>query len=145
MVATLSLVQIVVNTYIEGTIMLKKIFASLFFFIFTASSYALDNKNDYTLHLTIVNHSTSILHFAGFFEQNLGNIFTLNVSDILPGGSAIVTGTTTPMTDLTGILHFTDSAGNTNLLTIIDPRQFHISLPTFILYNDYTMTILFLS
>ncbi|EKD74134.1 MAG: hypothetical protein ACD_45C00063G0005 [uncultured bacterium] len=110
----------------------------MFFVVYAIAHvcYALDNQNNYTLNLTIINHSKETLHYTGVTGTHLGNTFLMSTNDILPGGSATVTGMTTPVNDLTGTLRFTDATGNVNLFKVIDYRQFHVGQPVFIINND---------
>lgn len=89
------------------------------------------------LVLKINNHANETLTFAGITGANPCNHFTISTNDILPGGSAIIMGSTTPYYDLIGKIKFKDAAGNTNLLSIVDQRQIHLGQSVFSMHNEH--------
>lgn len=84
-------------------------------------------SSDYILTLTITNHSSQTLNFTGVSGENVGNNFVVTPTQLIPGQQAVLTGTTTPYTDLAAAINFTDSAGSSEVLVILDPRQIRSS------------------
>jgi hypothetical protein len=103
---------------------------------------AFNKYSDNTLELKIKNDSTEILHYTGVTNTNPGSIFTINTTDLFPGGEAVVTCTNSPYYDLSGQLHFNDQAGNGNLLTVIVRRMFHYGQPIFSMRNNQFISFL---
>lgn len=116
--------------------LIKLFLAFLCLYTTSQATFALDSKEAYTLRLTIINHSKHTLSYTGVTGTRLGNTFTINATDILPGGTAIVTGMTSSLQDLVGTLHFRDSTGNGDLFKIVDNRESHMSQPIFTIDND---------
>jgi hypothetical protein len=112
------------------------ILATLGLCLLTSHAYALDDNHNYTLTLTVINHTNETLTFAGVKQTNPGNIFQVTPTEILPGGAATVTGTTTPYYDLTGHLRFRDSTGFVSLLRIQNHRHINYQQPKFLLHNE---------
>ncbi|MDX1902196.1 MAG: hypothetical protein SFW66_09390 [Gammaproteobacteria bacterium] len=113
---------------------LKKCLLS-FLLIFTAQVHAsILQNNPETLTLTIVNHTSSMLSFAGIDHSQPGNTFQLGITEILPGGSSTLTATSNALFGITANLYFRDNQGNKNLLTIKDPRQLNTKS-----YGDFAM------
>jgi hypothetical protein len=98
--------------------------------------FALDNKHNHTLTLTIINNTTETLSFAGVKDMNPSNAFTMTPTEILPGGAATVTGTTTPYYDMAGQLRLKDNSGNVNLLYIENYRHINYEQPHFSMHNN---------
>lgn len=100
------------------------------------SSYALDNQNNYTLTLTVVNHTDKTLSYVGPKDTNPGNAFQVTPTEILPGGAATVTGTTSQYYDLSGQLRFRDDSGFVSLLKIDNNRHINYDQPKFAMQNE---------
>lgn len=114
----------------------QKLIFLLLMYLSSQVSYALSVCPPSTLTLIIVNHSQHSLRYAGVTHMRLGNVFSINHPEILPAGSAIVTGTAQPFTDLNGVLRFIDDTGKENFFTIADSQQFNASVPLFVLDNS---------
>lgn len=95
---------------------------------------ALDNKH--TLTLTIINKTTDTLSYLGVKSMNPSNSFSVTPTDILPGGAATVTGTTTTYYDMAAQLRFKDNTGNVNLLSIKNHHHINYDQPNFSMHNE---------
>lgn len=115
---------------------LKLLIATLGIWTMTPCAYALDNSSNYILTLTVVNHTNETLSFAGVKETNPGNTFQVAPTEILPGGAATITGTTTQYYDLTGHLRFRDSTGFVSLLKVQNSRHINYEQPKFSMHNE---------
>ncbi|EKD53653.1 MAG: hypothetical protein ACD_60C00162G0008 [uncultured bacterium] len=113
----------------------------LFFMVYalTELCYAFDT-NPGMLSLTVINHSKETLSYSGVTGTHLGNTFLMSSNDILPGGTAVITGVTTSADDLMGAVRLRDTEGNVNLFRIDDHRRSHIGQPMFFMNNDHLVS-----